>query len=207
MNKELYILFTAGRGPVECGLAVKGIQHQFLKALKANKIAYEIVDQRNGPIAYSIETILFKVRTSDRTIIKPWIGSLLWICQSPIRKGHKRKNWYIKGEEICMTDTLAIDMKNVTIQSFRASGPGGQHRNKVETAIRLIHNPTGIIITATDSKSQMQNKKKAEQRLKEKLMNRNKQTSDKNRTVQWNAQLNIERGKPVKIFKGEKFKQ
>jgi hypothetical protein len=50
---------------------------------------------------------------------------------------------------------------------YRASGPGGQHRNKTESAIRLVHQPTGITVTATERRSQHENRANALQRLRE----------------------------------------
>jgi hypothetical protein len=50
---------------------------------------------------------------------------------------------------------------------YRASGPGGQHRNKTESAIRLVHQPTGITVTATERRSQHENRAKAVERLRE----------------------------------------
>ena len=162
MKKETYILFTSGRGPLECGLAVQGIQKRFKNYLDKHKVPYEIVNQKTGDIPRSIETIVFKLQAVDKINLKPWLGTHLWHCKSPIRKFHKRKNWYIKCQELVRPQEVALTLSNVVVNTFRASGPGGQHRNKVETAVRIIHNPTGIIVTASDGKSQAQNKKKAE---------------------------------------------
>ena len=72
-------------------------------------------------------------------------------------------------------DTDHIDLlKEVQIQTLRGSGPGGQHRNKVETAVRIVHIPTGITVTASEHRSQLRNKKLALERLQTRLDVRNK---------------------------------
>jgi ribosome-associated protein len=52
---------------------------------------------------------------------------------------------------------------------FVGSGPGGQHRNKTESAVRLVHRPTGVTVTATERRSQLQNRDAALARLRERL--------------------------------------
>lgn len=52
---------------------------------------------------------------------------------------------------------------------FIASGPGGQHRNKVETGVRLIHRPSGLMVTATERRSQYANRERAFERMVERL--------------------------------------
>ncbi len=52
---------------------------------------------------------------------------------------------------------------------FVASGPGGQHRNKTESGVRLVHGPTGVTVTATERRSQAQNRSAALARLRERL--------------------------------------
>lgn len=60
-------------------------------------------------------------------------------------------------------------MRDVEITFFRAGGPGGQHRNKTETGVRLLHTPTGITVQATERRSRRQNLDVAFERLKKKL--------------------------------------
>src|SRR5207302_8616457 len=58
------------------------------------------------------------------------------------------------------------------VQAHRASGPGGQHRNKAETAVRLVHLPSGVTVEGKDERSRTQNLRIALARLREKLERR-----------------------------------
>lgn len=58
---------------------------------------------------------------------------------------------------------------DVRMDTFRASGPGGQHRNKTDSGVRLTHLPTGTVVTATESRSQAHNRATAWKRLEQKM--------------------------------------
>ncbi|MFL5374912.1 MAG: peptide chain release factor family protein [Myxococcales bacterium] len=73
-----------------------------------------------------------------------------------------------KWHELSDEDLLA----QCEVQAHRASGPGGQHRNKSETAIRLVHGPSGVSAEGKDERSRTQNLRKALARLREKLERR-----------------------------------
>ena len=63
-------------------------------------------------------------------------------------------------------DALAAECDE---EFFVAGGPGGQHRNKTESGVRLVHRPTGVTVTATERRSQAQNRSVALERLRERL--------------------------------------
>lgn len=67
--------------------------------------------------------------------------------------------------------------RDCTSEFFIASGPGGQHRNKVETGVRLVHRPSGITVTAAERRSQYANREMAFERMAERL-----QTAQRRRT-------------------------
>ncbi len=78
-----------------------------------------------------------------------------------------------KNDKSAEAPLAAAALKNeVEITAFKSSGPGGQHKNKTESAIRIKHLPTGIIVTASESRSQIKNRELAWQRLLEKLARR-----------------------------------
>jgi len=64
--------------------------------------------------------------------------------------------------------------EQVIIETYRSSGPGGQRKNKVETAVRLKHLPSGITVVATEHRSQSENRKLAFERLRERLIKLNR---------------------------------
>ena len=59
--------------------------------------------------------------------------------------------------------------EEVTVTTFKASGPGGQHRNKTESAVRVTHVPTGVTVIAAESRSQHRNRVVAMERLRQRL--------------------------------------
>jgi protein subunit release factor A len=66
------------------------------------------------------------------------------------------------------TDRQSLE-REVRVETFRGSGPGGQHRNVTESAVRLTHQPSGVVVTASENRSQHRNKETAFERLKQRL--------------------------------------
>jgi peptide chain release factor 2 len=91
---------------------------------------------------------------------------------SPFNAAGKRETSFVSCDVMPDIDTeinIEINPADIEFQAYHSSGAGGQHVNKSSSAVRLTHKPTGIVVTCQMERSQLQNKNKALQMLKEKL--------------------------------------
>lgn len=201
------VQITSGRGPRECEWVVAKTLAFLLVQSKKQAIKATILDQQNGKSSREILSVTVELSGKKAgNFIQPWLGTIQWIGQSPIRKYHKRKNGFIGIFEVKKQKLIEFNEKDVEFQSMRSSGAGGQHVNKVSSAVRAIHLPTGIQAVSMDSRSQLQNKKAALLRLKEKLNEINIGKTNEATIDKWSNHLELERGNPVKVFEGDRFK-
>jgi len=202
------IQITSGRGPRECEWVVAKTLAFFLKEAKKYNIKTTIVDRQIGRTSEELLSVTVELKGKEvDQLLSSWLGTIQWIGQSPFRKNHKRKNWFIGFFAIKQQKYIEFSEKEVEFQSMRSSGAGGQHVNKVSSAVRAIHIPTGIQVVSMDSRSQLQNKKVALLRLKEKISEVNENKRNGAITDQWSNHLELERGNAVKVFAGDRFKE
>ncbi|MDH7913811.1 peptide chain release factor H [Winogradskyella sp. SYSU M77433] len=201
------IQITSGRGPAECCWVVAQVLKIFIRTLKEGQLAYTILQKEQGVENRTLQSVTVQIEGKAlEQFLKPWIGTIQWIGISSFRPQHKRKNWFVGLYEIEENQEFQLDEKDIVYQATRSSGPGGQHVNKVSSAIRAIHQPSNIQVLVMDRRSQHQNKKIAKQRLQDKVAEMQLQTLKDTVKHQWENHLQLERGNPVKVFTGSDFK-
>ena len=201
------IQITSGRGPVECCWVVAQVLKCCIEDLKKNNISYQILHREKGTENGTLQSVTIQLTGNGlEKLLAAWLGTVQWIGKSSFRKFHKRKNWYIGIYEIDTVQPSNLKDSDITFQSIRSSGPGGQHANKVSSAVRATHTKTGIQVLVADSRSQHQNKKTAIKRLQEKMVDHHNEQLRVAVHHQWENTLNLQRGNPIKVFEGSDFK-
>lgn len=200
MNK-IYLQITSGRGPAECCRVVALVLEKILLQARKLGLIAEVIEREQGDMNRTLYSaiVLLEGRKVDE-IVDEWEGTIQWIAQSPYRIYHKRKNWFVGVNSFTPTELGEVDTKYITYQTLRSSGPGGQHVNKTESAVRATHAPSGRSVTASDQRSQLQNKKLATERLLIKLSAWNVEQTMQQAQDNWDNHNNLERGNPVKVI-------
>ena len=201
MSNKIYLQITSGRGPAECCRVVALVLEKMLIQARQLGLITEVIEREEGEMNRTLfSAIIFLEGSKVDEIVDEWEGTIQWIAQSPYRIYHKRKNWFVGVNSFTPTELNEIDAKYITYQTLRSSGPGGQHVNKTESAVRATHAPSGLSVTASDQRSQMQNKKLATERLLIKLLAWNQEQTMQKAQENWNNHNSLERGNPVKVI-------
>jgi len=200
----MWIQISSGKGPDECELAVSLFYKNYQTECEVSNIAVNILATVPGSIKGNYKSILLSVDGQNKE--KLVNGTIQWICKSPYRPNHKRKNWFINIEVFNAPDKLVFSEKEIRFESMRSSGPGGQNVNKVETAVRAVHLPTGLTSQASEERSQYMNKKLAFAKLMNMVNAHNEESSKSFEKSMWMQHNLLIRGNPIRIYEGIKFK-
>lgn len=189
---------SSGQGPAECELGAA----KFLEYLTRH---YQItVLETSG--GYN-EGTFRSVRLSTDEDLSQYEDSVQWVCRSPYRPAHKRKNWFLDFSACQTAGTEEFDPEQVRFETFRSGGKGGQNVNKVESGVRAIYLPTGQAVECTEERSQYANKQKAVARLREIIKQRNLTEQATAKNADWRCHTSLERGNAGAVFVGMEFRK
>jgi peptide chain release factor len=202
------LLFTSGRGPAECRIAVANAIATLTAEAASLGLDSDCLEGPNADGHGPASAIVVIHGDAAAVFARPWIGSIQWVAQSPLRPHHKRKNWFIGVFELptLPEPSKALTAQEVRFEAFRAGGPGGQHQNKTESAVRAIHIASGLSVVAREQRSQHRNKALALERIAALIRLQGELEAITARTDTHATHDRLERGRPVKRFKGIAFR-
>ena len=203
--EKTYMQITSGRGPIECCRVVVLVMQKIIEQARKLGLETKLVEHEDGPQDGCMFSATLAVQGDGISLLTDeWEGSVLWVAQkNPFRPWHRRKNWFVGVHAFKPLEKARVSERDITYDTLRASGPGGQNVNKVETAVRATHRPSGISVVASDLRSQSQNKKLAYERLMMKLSAMEEEKQMHQTRDVWMNHNTLERGNPVKKFKGD----
>jgi len=196
------LLVSSGQGPAECRIAVRHVLAQMAREWAD----LDVVEQgdKHGP-ASAIVTLC---GSGADAFTRKWLGTIQWTCKSPVRPKHKRQNWFVGVFALPeISEHESVTLADIRFDTFRAGGPGGQHQNTTDSAVRATHIPTGISVVARDERSQHRNKQAAITRFSGQLATKRELAVAASKKDANRSHHQLERGNPVRRFKGEKFEQ
>ncbi|ODS24039.1 hypothetical protein AB835_05825 [Candidatus Endobugula sertula] len=220
-SSVVWLQLTAGQGPKECGWVIAQLSRVLLDEAYRENLSAEIVESlafdkllRNQTLIEPDAFLSILIRLEGKGVdgfAHKWQGTIKWQGESPYRPKHKRINWFVGIATLSMPSnsmkTFNELVKEVDMETMRSKGPGGQHVNKTNSAVRITHRTTGLKVRVESDRSQHRNKQIALERLQLLLANQNDLENKSLERSRWSQHYEVQRGKPIRTFYGRDFNE
>ncbi len=195
------LLLSAGRGPQECAWAVARLLRRLETDAARRGVEIRRISGVAGERPDTFRSVLVKLAgDAAEDVAGAWTGTLCWQAPSPYRTSTGRKNWYVTARrvEVDIPQTVFTE-SDVDVVACRTGGPGGQHRNKVSTAARATHRPSGIVVVVDTERQFGLNRSRAMALLRRRLEQLDDASERAADTARWHIHDELVRGDPVRV--------
>mgnify|MGYP000013078669 CR=1 FL=1 len=202
-RRNAIIAINSGAGGTEAQDWVEMLFRMFMRWCEVKGMDAQVIDYLHGDEA-GIKNVTFSVIGQYAYgYLKSEHGVHRMVRISPFDATGRRHTSFASVSVLPEVDTdiqIEIEEKDIRIDTFRASGPGGQHVNKTSSAIRITHFPTGIVVQCQNEKSQHRNKDMAMKVLKSKLYDLEKGKQDQKKHEMHESQDEIAWGRQIRSY-------
>lgn len=204
-----FVTINSGAGGTESQDWANILLRMYLRFCEQNKLKASIIEQQTGEEAGIKGATLYIQGNNAYGLLRGEHGIHRLVRISPFDANKRRHTSFASvtvTAELPPSEKIEIDPKDIRIDTYRASGAGGQHVNKTDSAVRITHFPTGFVVQCQNERSQTQNKETALKMLTAKLSQKQREeneakTAVEKRKAEWGSQIRSYVLHPYKMVK------